>query len=764
MFDRLKNLLRAPEAKASRVGRLIQLESGGRARWTPREFAALAREGYMQNAIVYRSVRLVAESAASLTFLLYEGAAEIDRHPLLDLLARPNPRQDGATLFEAIYSSLLLAGNAYVEAVTLDGQGTSSATSNAASSVRELYALRADRMRVVPGPDGWPEAYEYTVAGRTVRFDQSGPLPPILQLALFHPLDDHYGLPPLEAAAIAVEGGDGNLRYKLSKESAAKTLSFLFQDNFSGRAEIGLTGDDDFHFKVSPDGSTWTEAIVVDRTTGGIRFRAAETSVASASTCDIGAAASLKVAIIGTTTITSFGTAPHALRFIKFAAALTLTHNATTLVLPGAANIAVAANDRAIAVSDGSGNWYVVAYQRANGKAVIGPAAADVTDSTSVGRALLTATDAPTARAAIYAAPIDALAFNGMQINGAMEASQENGTGAVTLTATGSLQTKYLLDGVMAAYRGSFVATAQQVTSPFAGGRYALKFTVGTAEASLGANDELSVFIPFEGVRVSRLALGTANAAFQSLGFWCQEHRTGTYSGSIRNAGKTRSYPFTFTIGAADTPTWVSLSGVNAIPGDTTGTWAIDTSVGMYVSICLAGGSSRVGSANAWAGSDYSGATGTTNGVAATSDVFTIGNLIAVPGIELPAADRAAFIMRPIDQELLLCKRYYVSLGGESTAQKFVSGICLFSTGFLGPVTLQTDMRAQPSVSYSNLSDFQIVYSGGSTTTPTAIAMDWNSVRVPTLSITTASVLTAGQAGLLQSASTSARLKFDSRL
>ena len=112
MLRRLQNLFRAPEAKASRTARLIQLASGGRARWTPREFAALAREGYMQNAIVYRSVRLVAESAASLTFLLYEGAVEIDRHPLLDLLARPNPRQDGATLFEAIYSPLMLAGNA----------------------------------------------------------------------------------------------------------------------------------------------------------------------------------------------------------------------------------------------------------------------------------------------------------------------------------------------------------------------------------------------------------------------------------------------------------------------------------------------------------------------------------------------------------------------------------------------------------------------------------------------------------------------------
>ena len=60
---------------------------------------------------------------------------------------------------------LLLAGNGYLEAVGLDGQTN--------LNVRELYALRPDRMKVVPGPDGWPQAYEYTVAGTTVRFDQS---------------------------------------------------------------------------------------------------------------------------------------------------------------------------------------------------------------------------------------------------------------------------------------------------------------------------------------------------------------------------------------------------------------------------------------------------------------------------------------------------------------------------------------------------------------------------------------------------------------
>ena len=76
----------------------------------------------------------------------------------------------------------------------------------------------------------------------------------------------------LWVAKTVAEGGDGTLRYKLSKESAAATLSFLFQDNFSGRAEIGLTGDDDFHFKTSADGSSWTDALVLDRSTGAARL------------------------------------------------------------------------------------------------------------------------------------------------------------------------------------------------------------------------------------------------------------------------------------------------------------------------------------------------------------------------------------------------------------------------------------------------------------------------------------------------------------
>jgi HK97 family phage portal protein len=216
MLTRLKRLFRAPEAKASRAAPLIAWQGAGRARWTPRDYAALAREGYMTNAIVYRAVRLVAENVAAVTWLLFEGEAERDSHPLLDLLARPNPRQDGAAFLDSVVAHLLLAGNAYIENVSLEGQ------------VRELHALRPDRMRVVPGADGWPEAYEYHVAGRTLRFAQEGAPPPILHLTQFHPLDDHYGLSALEAAAVAVDTHNAAARWnKALLDNAARPCGAL---------------------------------------------------------------------------------------------------------------------------------------------------------------------------------------------------------------------------------------------------------------------------------------------------------------------------------------------------------------------------------------------------------------------------------------------------------------------------------------------------------------------------------------------------------
>lgn len=92
------------------------------------------------------------------------------------------------------------------------------------------------------------------------------------------------------------------------------------------------------------------------------------TDVASASTTDIGAAATSEIRITGTTTITSFGTATAGTRRRgRFEGALTLTHNGTSLILPGAVSITTAAGDAFDAVSLGSGNWMVTSYFRTAG-------------------------------------------------------------------------------------------------------------------------------------------------------------------------------------------------------------------------------------------------------------------------------------------------------------------------------------------------------------------------------------------------------------
>ena len=148
MFDFLRSLRgrAAPGQKRSRVGPLIALHEAGRAVWTPRDYVALSREGYERNPVVHRCIRLIAEAAAQTPLVAKVGAREMPEHPALALIERPNPRQGGIAFREMLFGHLLVAGNAYVEAVSTGREP------------RELYAHRPDRMRVVPGRDGWPEA------------------------------------------------------------------------------------------------------------------------------------------------------------------------------------------------------------------------------------------------------------------------------------------------------------------------------------------------------------------------------------------------------------------------------------------------------------------------------------------------------------------------------------------------------------------------------------------------------------------------------
>lgn len=164
-------------------------------RWTGRTYEALSREGFRKNVVVNRCVRILSEGAASVPLQLFRGDKPLDKHPLLDLLKNPNPLQSGTEMMAGFYAYLEIAGNAYLELVlAADGRPG------------ELYVLRPERMKIVPGPNGWPMRFEYKVGAKSHNFvvDNKTGLSPIMHLKTFNPEDDHYGLSALEPSAFAV--------------------------------------------------------------------------------------------------------------------------------------------------------------------------------------------------------------------------------------------------------------------------------------------------------------------------------------------------------------------------------------------------------------------------------------------------------------------------------------------------------------------------------------------------------------------------------
>lgn len=194
LFSKRKDAAVVPEKKASAAGRIAALASG-RVAWSARDSGSLMRGGFVGNPVGFRSVRLIAEAAAAVPLICEDRERRYEAHPVLELLRRPNPGQGRAEMFEALFGQILLSGNGYIEAVGLRGDGLP----------EELHVLRSDRVSIVPGADGWPVAFEYAVGGRRHRFDMTGSPDPVCHIKSFHPLDDHYGLSPMQAAAVALD-------------------------------------------------------------------------------------------------------------------------------------------------------------------------------------------------------------------------------------------------------------------------------------------------------------------------------------------------------------------------------------------------------------------------------------------------------------------------------------------------------------------------------------------------------------------------------
>lgn len=183
--------------KESAAGISIAQFVAGQPVSTPRQYDKLVDEAYIKNVIAYRCVAMIAGACASVNWKLTDSEGkEIAKHPVLDLIAKPNPNRGGAYFIEELVSYLMLAGNAYVEKTALDG-----------GVPKELYNLRPDRMTVIPAKNGMVSAYKHECNGVPITYpmDVLTGKGPICHLKKTHPLNDWYGLSPVEAVAYSVD-------------------------------------------------------------------------------------------------------------------------------------------------------------------------------------------------------------------------------------------------------------------------------------------------------------------------------------------------------------------------------------------------------------------------------------------------------------------------------------------------------------------------------------------------------------------------------
>jgi hypothetical protein len=295
-------------------------------------------------------------------------------------------------------------------------------------------------------------------------------------------------------------------------------------------------------------------------------------------------------------------------------------------------------------------------------------------------------------------------------INGAMVIDQRNAGASVT---NDSADLKFAVDrtNIYGAVSSKFTAqqNAGSVTPPVGFTNY-LGCTSSSAY-TVGAGENFWVQQRIEGYNVADLGWGTANAKTVTLSFWVRSSLTGTFGGSFQNSASDRSYPFSYTISAANTWEQKTIT----VAGDTTGTWLTTNGLGLKVTWGIGVGSTFSGTAGAWVGSNINSVTG------ATSVVGTNGATFYITGVQLEVGTQATgFEYRQYTTEFQLCQRYYQKLGfGTGYGASFPVVKETTNTAGIG-ISLPVSLRASPSVSVSGAN--RIFGNGSQITLATSVA------------------------------------------
>jgi hypothetical protein len=322
-------------------------------------------------------------------------------------------------------------------------------------------------------------------------------------------------------------------------------------------------------------------------------------------------------------------------------------------------------------------------------------------------------------------------------INGSMRIDQRNSGSANTPG-----DQNYTLDRWQTRVSQSSKFTVQQDSSAntVAGFTNSLK-VVSSSAYSVISSDIFSVGQKIEGLNCTDLAWGTASARPVTLSFWVRSSLTGAFGGALNNSAFDRSYPFSYTISAANTWEYKTIT----ISGDTTGTWLTSNSNGIDLRFSLGVGSQYTTTGGAWTAGNYWQPTGS------TSIVGTSGATWYVTGVQLEEGSvPTPFEYRSYGTELALCQRYFtVITNGTGNSAYGPYGLCRNQLTLCVSAPLSVQMRTAPSVSFTINSGTNVLKQDGATyavSTMVAAGISVNQIGYET-TIGTSSLTTTGCAG-----------------
>jgi hypothetical protein len=290
------------------------------------------------------------------------------------------------------------------------------------------------------------------------------------------------------------------------------------------------------------------------------------------------------------------------------------------------------------------------------------------------------------------APPFDAMAYNNLAINSAMEVAQERTSGS--LTGTNGV---YVLDGWVFEVIGSgSINFAQSAISSLTGFPLCLTLQCSSVNPSAAANRQsLSQLI--EGNIWAHLGFGFPSPQPVTISFWINTTITGTMAVSIRNGAQNRSYVVDVPLSGAGGWQYKTVT----IPGDIAGTWATNNAAGSTITFNFGAGANFWATANTWTAGNCQATSATTNFFATTTTIYMTGVTI-MPGSIGPSAARSALAMRPYSQELLRCQRYlWVFSPGQYNRMGL--GYNDSTTTCQFTLSLPTIMRAMPTVNQNGI-------------------------------------------------------------